>query len=76
MLAETGIAVVKAQHPKARIGQSLNHGRRPGDQLHAQPHDEQHHRALRIARARVAVLNLEFNVVGFNFHRMIIYSLT
>ena len=40
VLAQTNIAVVHADHTKARIYQRLHHLRRPSHQLHAQPHDQ------------------------------------
>jgi hypothetical protein len=46
VLAQTDVAVVHAQHAVTGIHQCLHQLRRPGNELHAQAHDQQHHRAL------------------------------
>ena len=73
VLAQADIAVVKAHHPVAGIHQRLHQRGRPGDQLHAQAHDEQHGRArpaLRI-QAGAAVLDFDIDAVCSYFHSCI-----
>ena len=69
-LAQSGIAVVKTNHPITGVQQRLHQPGRPGNQLHAQPHDEQHDRtrpALRIW-PRAAVLDFDINAICSYFH--------
>jgi len=67
VLGQADVAVVQAHNPKARIGNRLHHGRRPGDQLHAQAHDEQHHGPA-CGVTGVGVFDFDVDVVGFDFH--------
>lgn len=63
-LAQADVAVVVAHHAKARIDQRLHEVLRPADQLHAQAHDEQGHRAAFAA----GVVDLDLQSVGQQLH--------
>jgi hypothetical protein len=67
VLGQADVAVVQAHNAKARIGNLLHHGRRPGNQLHAQAHDEQHHGPAG-AVAGMGVFNLYIDAIGFYLH--------
>ena len=66
MRAQPGIAVVKTHDAVTGVHQPLHQRRRPGDKLHAQPHDEQHHGpgAPRRVKARAAVFDFNVQCVG------------
>ena len=46
------------------LDQAVDKILRPGDQLHAQPHDQQHDRSIPLA----GVFDLEVDAVGLNLH--------
>ena len=70
MLAQADVAVVEPHHPVTCSHQGVDQIQGPGNELHAQAHDEQHHLAL-VAQgiyARASVFDFDFNAVGFDFH--------
>ena len=70
VVAQAAVAVVKTNHPVARIHQRAHHARRPGNQLHAQTHDEQHHRQMR--RIWRGINHLNINIVSSYFHSLLL----
>ena len=63
-LAQPDVAVVKPHDAKPAPGQGLHQGLWPGDELHAQPHDQQRHRPV----SRSLVIDLDTQAVGLNLH--------
>jgi hypothetical protein len=68
VLRQTDVPVVVADHAKAGIHQPLHQRGRPGNQLHAQAHDQQHDRPVVLRTVRARVLDLDLDAVCFNFH--------
>ena len=63
-LRQAGVAVVVADHAVAGRRQRLHQCVGPGDELHAQAHDQQHGRA-----GAARVLHLDLDLAGLDFHR-------
>ena len=68
VLGQADVAVVVAHHAVARVDQRLHEGRRPGDELHAQAHDQQHHRTLVLGAVGAGVFDFDGDAVCFDFH--------
>ena len=69
VLREADVAVVMADHTKARIHQRLHQRHRPCHQLHAQAHDEQYHRAAGLRAVSACIFDFDVDAVSFDFHR-------
>ena len=67
-LAQTHIAVVVAYDPKPGVNQRLHQRGGPGNELHAQAHDEHHHRAVFTRRTGAAVFHFNGELIGANLH--------
>jgi hypothetical protein len=64
MLRQADVAVVEAHNAISRSEQRIHESIGPGDQLHAQAHDEDDSRAVRAAD----IFDLDGDAVGANFH--------
>jgi hypothetical protein len=64
-LAQAGVAIVEADHAVAACHQVVDQGLGPGDELHAQAHDQQH----RFTVARAALVDLEHDLAGTDLHQ-------
>jgi hypothetical protein len=71
VLRQAHIAVVVPDDAVSRHHQGLHERGGPVHQLHAQPHDEQHHRALIVRTVRAAVLDFDVDAVSPDFHHCV-----
>jgi hypothetical protein len=67
-LAQADVAVVVAHHAKARVHQLPHEGVGPGDELHAQAHDEQDDGAA----LAPGVVDFDLQSVGGDFHPVLV----
>ena len=60
LMAQSHIAVVKPHHTVTGVNQGVHQRQRPGRQLHAQAHDEQHRRPWTALPVSTVAVDLNF----------------
>ncbi len=69
LFTQASVTVVKTYHPKSSIRELPQQARWPGNQLHAQTHDEQYNRQMRCAWSRI--FNFNLNIICSYFHSLL-----